>query len=148
MEHLARPPVVTLSDPRATDASLVGAKAANLALARAAGLPTLPAAVLTTAWTGPLDRGRRRRMAHRVRHGTSPVVVRSSSTGEDGDASSMAGVFESVLDVSGEAALARRRRGGPGVRGPSVLAGLVDAAMAVLVQPMLRRRMGRCAVRC
>ena len=148
VEHAARPTVVRLSDPRATDVSLVGAKAANLALARAAGLPTLPGAVLTTAWTGRSIDDAVAAWRAVSDDGRVPVVVRSSSTGEDGDASSMAGVFESILDVSGEAAVARRRRGGPRVRRPGpprrprrCRDGRARAADA-------RRRVGRRAVRC
>ena len=148
-KHAARPTVVPLSDPRATDVSLVGAKAANLALARAAGLPD------------PARRGAHDRVdaARRVDDavaawravsddGLLPVVVRSSSTGEDGDASSMAGVFESVLDVAGEAALLAAVDEVHASADRARRAGLVDAEMAVLVQPMLHRRVGRRAVRC
>ena len=42
----AFPAVVELDDPRAVDPALVGAKAANLARARSAGLPALPGVVL------------------------------------------------------------------------------------------------------
>lgn len=158
-----RPHVVLLSEDGATDAALAGAKAANLAVAARAGLPVLPGAVVTTGWTDA--------RTHRVPHhdgdgsgstatttmlpdtlddlrvawrllsddGRRPVVVRSSSTGEDGDGSSMAGVFTSVLDVRGwpavmaavDEVLASARR-----------AELVDAPMAVLVQPQLRPRWG------
>ncbi|HKH24432.1 MAG TPA: hypothetical protein VKA42_03140, partial [Acidimicrobiales bacterium] len=45
-----RPGLVDLAHPDATDPSLAGAKAANLAIARHAGLPVLPGMVLTTAW--------------------------------------------------------------------------------------------------
>ena len=101
MDTIAPPAVVTLDDPAAGRPDLVGAKAANLARARSAGLPALPGVVLTTAWSQQ-DRDAAV-TAWRVvsRQGSLPVVVRSSSTGEDGEASSMAGVFESILDVDG-----------------------------------------------
>ncbi len=114
--------LIDLSDDGAVDGSLVGAKAANLARARRAGLPVLPGVVLTTDWD-------HRGWSHPSRAEHSParaawetlgesggrtVVVRSSSTNEDGGSSSMAGVFESVLDVSTLAELRRRRR--PGAR--------------------------------
>ncbi|WP_307835333.1 PEP/pyruvate-binding domain-containing protein [Streptomyces adelaidensis] len=73
------------------------------------------------------------------RHGARPLVVRSSSPQEDTRDSSLAGQFDSVLDVRGWAAFraavrvvldsARRTDGG-------------GAPMAVLVQPMLRARVG------
>ena len=47
--------MVGLRDPAATDATLTGAKAANLARAAAAGLPTLPGFALTTASFRPED---------------------------------------------------------------------------------------------
>ena len=45
-----RPGLVDLAHADAGDASLTGAKAANLAIAQRAGLPVLPGMVLTTAW--------------------------------------------------------------------------------------------------
>ena len=137
VETAVRPNVVPLTDPRATDVTLVGAKAANLALARAAGLPTLPGAVLTTAWTAAVRRDAVAAWRAVSDDGRVPVVVRSSSTGEDGDASSMAGVFESILDVSGEDALLAAVEEVHASADRARRAGLVDAEMAVLVQPML-----------
>ncbi len=137
MDTNATPAVVTLDDRAAGRPDLVGAKAANLAAARAAGLPALPGVVLTTAWS-PCDLGAAIAAWRDVSvDGARPVVVRSSSTGEDGEASSMAGVFDSLLDIAGEddfvdaleAVLASADR--------ARAAGLVDAPMAVLVQPML-----------
>jgi pyruvate,water dikinase len=93
--------VVDLCDPRATDPVLVGAKAANLARCAAAGLPVLPGVVVTTAGT---DRWRpeetpSRRVLGLLRAavdtwlpaGAGTFVVRSSSTVEDAEHSSMAG---------------------------------------------------------
>jgi len=140
--------LVDLADDGATDGSLVGAKAANLARARRAGLPVLPGLVLTTAWDS-------RGWSHPSRGdelsppriawqqltggGHRPVVVRSSSTGEDGGSSSMAGVFESVLDVVtwDDFALAVDRVLDSGRR-----AAVPGGRMAVLVQPQLRPRWG------
>jgi rifampicin phosphotransferase len=139
--------LVDLSDDGAVDGSLVGAKAANLARARRAGLPVLPGVVLTTDWD-------HRGWSHPSRSEHSParaawetlggsgertLVVRSSSTNEDGGSSSMAGVFESVLDVrtwpsfveAVDRVLASQRR-----------ADVVGARMAVLVQPQLAPRFG------
>lgn len=109
---LADPPRVVSLDQRELSAGEVGAKAANLARARAAGLPVvsgfvIPPAVaaklaatpsgdrtpevetVRTAW-GTLSRG-----------GSAAVVVRSSSVAEDTASSSHAGVFDSVVDVRG-----------------------------------------------
>jgi pyruvate,water dikinase len=72
-----------------------------------------------------------------ARSGAPAVVVRSSSTGEDGSASSMAGVFESVLDVRDEAGFRAAVDAVVVSGGAAQRAGLVDADMAVLVQPML-----------
>jgi pyruvate,water dikinase len=144
---LRRPDLIDLANDGATDGSLVGAKAANLARARVARLPVLPGVVLTTAWD-------HRGWSHPARtDGPSParaawdalggnghsLVVRSSSTNEDGGSSSMAGVFTSVLDVADwpafvdavDEVLASGRR-----------AAIPDARMAVLVQPQLRPRWG------
>jgi phosphohistidine swiveling domain-containing protein len=145
---LRRPDLLDLAEPGATDGSLVGAKAANLARARQAGLPVLPGVVLTTAWDhrgwshpsrldrqGPAGTAWDRFGAE----GERRLVVRSSSTNEDGGSSSMAGVFTSVLDVTDwqgfvtavDDVLASGRR-----------AAVPDARMAVLVQPQLAPRWG------
>jgi len=140
--------LVDLAHPDATDPSFTGAKAANLAIARHAGLPVLPGMVLTTAWdhTGwshPSRFGEHSpaRTAWRSMSddGARPVVVRSSSTNEDGGTSSMAGVFASVLDVADpgsfvgavDEVLASARH-----------ALIADAPMAVLVQPQLDAQWG------
>jgi pyruvate,water dikinase len=138
---LRRPDLIDLATDGATDGLLVGAKAANLARARSAGLPVLPGVVLTTAWDhrgwshparidgpGPADAAR---AAWDALGGPGrTLVVRSSSTNEDGGSSSMAGVFTSVLDVADwpafvdavDEVLASGRR-----------AAIPDARMAVLV---------------
>ncbi|HET6836380.1 MAG TPA: PEP/pyruvate-binding domain-containing protein [Acidimicrobiales bacterium] len=145
-----RPALVHLGHTDAGDASLTGAKAANLAIAQRAGLPVLPGMVLTTAWNGRgwshpsrlHDRGDSpawtawRQMSD---DGRRPVVVRSSSTNEDGGTSSMAGVFTSVLDVADRTSFVQAV--------DDVLAsarsGLITGApMAVLVQPQLSPRWG------
>ena len=135
------PPVVDLDAEIARRADLVGAKAAALARARAAGIPVLPGFVVTTAGT---QESRAVSRAHdAVLHdswralsdaGRLPLVVRSSSTVEDGDSQSMAGLFTSVLDVRGwERFLCAVddvvRSGG-------------DAPIAVLVQPFLEPAWG------
>lgn len=136
------PTIVTLDDPAASRSALVGAKAANLARARSAGLPALGGVVLTTAWS-------RRELATALAawrevssDGATSVVVRSSSTGEDGDASSMAGVFDSILDVADEGDLTSALDRVLDSADRARTAGLVDADMAILIQPMLHPRWG------
>jgi rifampicin phosphotransferase len=145
---LRRPDLVDLADGAATDGSLVGAKAANLARARHAGLPVLPGAVLTTAWDhrgwshpSRFDRPSPARDAWQslTEDGTRPVVVRSSSTNEDGGASSMAGVFTSVLDVTGWTGFVDAV---DQVLDSGRLADVPGARMAVLVQPQLSPKWG------
>jgi len=139
--------LVDLSDDGAVDGSLVGAKAANLARAWRAGLPVLPGVVLTTDWD-------HRGWSHPSRAEHSParaawetlgesgdrtIVVRSSSTNEDGGSSSMAGVFESVLDVSTWSSFVEAV---DRVLGSQSRADVPGARMAVLIQPQLEPRFG------
>ena len=145
---LRRPDLVDLTDSGATDGSLVGAKAANLARAERAGLPVLPGAVLTTAWDhrgwshpSRLDRPGPALAAWRTlgNEGERALVVRSSSTNEDGGASSMAGVFTSVLDVTTWTSFVDAV---DRVLDSGRLADVPEARMAVLVQPQLSPRWG------
>jgi rifampicin phosphotransferase len=134
--------VVRLGEPPSLDPAQVGAKAANLARCRAAGLPTLPGAVLTTTAVGAgtlteTTYDALREAWEALGGPEQPMVVRSSSTVEDTSTSSMAGQFTSVLDVRGwdglRAAVAEvigsasRPHDGATARRP----------MAVLVQPQL-----------
>ena len=144
----APPAVVGLGDDRATESALVGAKAAALARATAAGLPALPGFVVTTAATagwGPvlppaLEDELLAAWSGLAGGGDRPLVVRSSSTVEDGEATSMAGMFTSVLDVRGwdgfvaavDTVLSSRK----------AVPGIETAPMAVLVQPLLVARSG------
>ncbi len=134
-------PVLGLDDMASRDPSLVGAKAAALAVARGAGLPVLdgfvipvdvaaqlagagdgealPEAVesaLHSAWRGLAEGGR-------------SLVARSSSPHEDGRTWSMAGQFESVLDLRSWGQLLAAVR--------DVVASADGGPMAVLVQPFL-----------
>ena len=145
-----RPGLVDLAHSDAGDASLTGAKAANLAIAQRAGLPVLPGMVLTTAWDhsgwshpSRLHHGGDspawtawRQMSD---DGRRPVVVRSSSTNEDGGTSSMAGVFTSVLDVSDRMSFVQAVDDVLASAGAGLITG---APMAVLVQPQLSPRWG------
>lgn len=78
--------VVSLTDPRALDAGLVGAKAASLARAAGGGLPVLPGTVLTTRFSERVHSGRdvgellEAAWLEASDGGKHRVVVRSSST--------------------------------------------------------------------
>lgn len=102
-----RATVLGLDDPAATDVDLVGGKAAALADAMD-DLPVLPGFVITVAATGDRDHLEeevldqvRERWDQLSDHGRAPVVARSSSPSEDSAETSMAGRFESVLDLDG-----------------------------------------------
>lgn len=141
----AAPPVdaalVDLIDGRAVDPSLVGGKAAALAVAAAAGMPTLPGVVLTTQFCDEIDAGASLCAHPAVRQAFDAacgslhsLVVRSSSPIEDQTTSSMAGQFESVIGTKGvaefEAAVAA-------VLASRARAGARDRSIAVLIQPVL-----------
>jgi phosphohistidine swiveling domain-containing protein len=141
--------VVGLDDPSARDTVVVGAKAANLAHAKSAGLPALDGFVLTTMGTEALvdpatsalvEAALSLAWSRLSAGGTVPLVVRSSSTVEDGASTSMAGVFTSVLDVSGKDEFDRAVRAV--MRSGRAVPGIEMSSMAVLVQPMLRPRFG------
>jgi rifampicin phosphotransferase len=102
--------VVWLTDPEAIKAELTGAKASALARARKLGLPVVEGFVLTTTATAEIpvvparlaarrDGDLRRAWETLSRSGASPLAVRSSSISEDGESSSMAGMFTSVIGV-------------------------------------------------
>jgi pyruvate,water dikinase len=134
MDVLTGPTVLKLRDEAARNAGLTGAKASSLARAASGGLPVLPGIVLTTTGTrrasGAADDGLRAAWASVSEQGRRSLVVRSSSTAEDGAASSMAGRFTSVLDV----------QGWPAFRAAVdevIASGDLGGEMAVLVQPFL-----------
>jgi phosphoenolpyruvate synthase/pyruvate phosphate dikinase len=104
--------VLSLDQRAATDPLLAGRKAANLAVARHLGFPVLPGFVITTATCASIEEagpgaelpaaisGELQLEWSRLSHdGARALVVRSSSPGEDGGTSSMAGQFTSVLGV-------------------------------------------------
>ncbi len=151
------PLVLDLDDARARDPAMCGGKAANLARARQGGLPAQPGFVITTACDAllrqagdplpPMALEEARQHWHRLTGGGArPVVVRSSSTVEDAEVSSMAGQFRSVLDVRGwdsflqavgEVSESAVRLAGDAPGGPAAL-DPTSRPMAVLVQPFLR----------
>ncbi|MGW3287853.1 PEP/pyruvate-binding domain-containing protein [Streptomyces sp. NPDC001002] len=133
-----RPAVVPLDHPVAALPRLAGSKAANLARAARAGLPVLPGFVIPEGADGDTV-ALRRAWQDISDSGSLPLVVRSSSPQEDTQESSLAGQFDSVLDV----------RDWPGFR--TAVRTVLDSAhrpdgstapMAVLVQPMLAARVG------
>jgi len=144
--EVREPWLLPLDDARAVDARLTGNKAANVARARNAGLPTMPGFVVTTAAATRLAARRpaeapeelvqalRKAWDDLSGGGARPVVVRSSSTIEDAGSTSMAGLFTSVLDVRTwegfQAAVAK-------VLGAATHPELGEAPMAVLVQAQL-----------
>lgn len=145
------PLVLGLGDKRALDPDIAGAKAANLARARQGGFTVLDGFVVTIEGTHvfstqrarqlgrDLEKLLRKRWAALSHGGTRPLVVRSSSSAEDGHDSAMAGMFTSVLDV---ASWADFRRAMQTVVESARIIDLVEeretfAPMAVLVQPQL-----------
>jgi len=146
-----------LTESRALDPTLVGSKAANLALVLRAGFPAPDGLVLTTEafdqfaaqadGAGQDLPGSLMQALQEIieRFGDIMLAVRSSAVAEDLPGAAFAGQYETVLDVRGLAALqsavlrcwasldlasvaAYRARSGLRRRG----------AMAVLIQPMVR----------
>ncbi|QOV39067.1 pyruvate phosphate dikinase [Streptomyces ferrugineus] len=132
------PAIVPLDQPGAALPRLMGSKAANLARAARAGLPVLPGFVIPHGGNGDTV-ALRRAWDELSDGGTRPLVVRSSSPQEDNEESSLAGQFDSVLDVRGwrdfltavQTVLDSAHRSDG-----------TTAPMAVLVQPMLVARVG------
>ncbi|MFD8043117.1 PEP/pyruvate-binding domain-containing protein [Streptomyces chartreusis] len=143
--------VVPLGSQLAQNPAVTGAKAAHLARSAAAGLPVLPGFVLVPARRvpGALPDGGAVHAAWRELATTQgrqrSVVVRSSSAHEDTQDSSMAGRFESVLDVRSweefNAAVYKVLDSARRVR-PLRPDDAHDEEMAVLVQPMLHSAAG------
>ena len=138
--------LVALEHALAKDAAIVGAKAAALARVRTAGLATAPGLVVTTR--ADVDRitadAAQFAAAVRKRLGDGPLIARSSSVAEDSAEQSMAGRFDTILDVVSADDLVAAVRGVVG-SGARVAAedGLDDVpAVAVLIQPMLDARFG------
>src|SRR5688500_5798284 len=136
--------IVPLEQAATAAVALVGAKAANLGRALAAGLPVLPGFTLTSAAVAALASRPGLEpvagaWAELSGNGEIPLVVRSSSPVEDQAGSSMAGRFTSVVDVRGwtafrEAVTAVARSAGDDGTG-------TGHPMAVLVQRHLEPRL-------
>ncbi len=138
--------VLGFADAGATDTALTGGKAAALARAAAAGLPTLGGVLLTTVFSQEIDDGADLASSpalvdafDRANGRTRSLVARSSSVVEDSAASSMAGQFASVIGIDGfdefveavRVVIDSRRR-----------AGAEEHPIAVLVQPLIEPRFG------
>ncbi len=135
------------------DAGLVGGKAINLAHLVGAGFPVPDGFVVTTeafrrgaGCGGAVPAEVRAEILEAYRRMGSPgVAVRSSATAEDLAAASMAGQYETFLDVSGEAELLDSvRRCWAALDSPRTRAYLAEhgidpacVAMAVVVQRMV-----------
>ncbi|WP_432195223.1 PEP/pyruvate-binding domain-containing protein [Streptomyces sp. bgisy027] len=133
--------VVPLDRPGTELPRIMGSKAANLARAAGAGLPVLPGFVIPYRTSGDMiDLVALRRAWHELSDGgTRSLVVRSSSPQEDTEESSLAGRFDSVLDVRGwRGFLAAVQKVLDSAERPDGS----TAPMAVLVQPMLAARVG------
>jgi pyruvate,water dikinase len=143
---VVQPLVVDLQDERALDPLTTGGKAAALARAANSAIATLPGIVLTTAFCNEIDDGAEidshpavLEAFERAGGERRPLVARSSSVVEDTADSSMAGQFESVIDIRGldaftvavKRVLVSRERAGAG-----------DQPIAVLVQPLLEPTSG------
>src|SRR5688500_12357092 len=151
-DRLTSSAVIALEQAASAGVVVVGAKAANLGRAAAAGLPVLPGFVLSTeavallssAWelSRPVHEELAVAWSVLSDNGRVPLVVRSSSPVEDQANSSMAGLFTSVVGVEHWSAfraavdtVARSAyQGGAGEAGEA-------GAMAVLVQPYLDPRL-------
>jgi pyruvate,water dikinase len=138
--------VLEFGDPDADDVSVAGGKAAALAAAAAAGLPTLDGVVLTTAFSDEVDAGADigsnaavLEAFDRAGGSSRSLVARSSSVVEDSATSSMAGQFASVIGIDGydefvaavgEVLESRER------------ADAAEHPIGVLVQPLIEPRFG------
>jgi len=145
-----RPGEAVLQLADAHSRAVGGAKAAALARAHRAGMPVLPGFVLAPDAALALAHGGADDIISAVRQawtdltqrGSRSLVVRSSSTVEDGVDSSMAGRFRSVLDVRGWDRFVEAVREVV-ASGEAVSESLpTGGVMAVLVQPYLEPEAG------
>ena len=120
-------PVIALDHPAALDVARVGRKAADLAAARAAGLPVAPGVVLTTDWATD-DQATVAQVWRITSHdGARALVVRPSAVARDRRLGAERGAVEPATIVR------RPRRDGHAV---AELRG-EDPTTPVLVQPHL-----------
>lgn len=142
----SEPLVVALRDAAGLGPSVVGSKAANLARLSAAGLAVPGGVIVTAAARRSWDEAQPRLVAAVAALGAGPFAVRSSAAAEDLAGASFAGQYETILDVAAadvpdavrrvfDSAAAGRVASYRAARGSG---DAVDAAMAVLVQSMVR----------
>jgi len=140
---------IALAQPEASIPSIAGAKAANLAVAAAAGLPVVAGFVIPTdaverGLDDPTVEADVRRAWTELTGGEDDMAlaVRSSSTVEDAGTSSLAGQFTSVLDVRGWPAFVDAVRTVTGSAGAVTDADGSALPMAVLVQRQVAADLG------
>jgi rifampicin phosphotransferase len=138
MSAISSEVVIPLFDALALDREVVGSKAANLARAAGHHLPVVPgfvvAATAVARAPGTPPEGVHDAWARLSEDGRHPVVVRSSAPNEDLGTTSMAGQFDSVVDVrTWDDFVAAYRQ---------VVASADGGAMAVLVQRCLDPELG------
>ncbi|MET9405173.1 PEP/pyruvate-binding domain-containing protein [Streptomyces sp. NPDC002935] len=115
----APPTAVALTDDRAADPRVTGRKAATLAQLLTSGFPCADGMVVPawihqhfqdsarTGWSDGEPLAHLERALDEITdvHGRAPLAVRSSGTVEDTSEASCAGLYTSVLDVTGTASL-------------------------------------------
>lgn len=129
--------IIHLDDQLARDTTTVGAKAARLAIARAAGLPVPPGFVVTAQ-----DAVNETELLTAAAALGGPLAVRSSGVREDAADSSSAGLYESYLDVPFDGVLdaVRRCRASGASARVTAYRGSAEADLPVLVQAMVAAR--------
>ena len=136
-----------LHEPPARSIRVAGGKAAHLAQLIAADFAVPDGLVIpiSAERSGPIAQDSSRALATAVveRMGPGPFAIRSSATGEDGTNRSWAGMFETVLNVTGVEGIAEAlvlvSASGQGSRAQGYDAG-DPGGLAVLVQPMVDAR--------
>ncbi len=130
--------LVDLSDEAATNRTLVGSKAARLAILSKSGF-TVPNGVVVTTTSGAIDDAMVKEILSRL--GEGPLAVRSSGISEDLETASFAGQYDTYLGVQGRTplieAIAACRASVHSDRVTSYANRLDDTDMAVLIQPMV-----------
>lgn len=142
-------------------AETVGGKGRQLGLLHRYGLPVPDFFVIPAAWSerrgaGVADELRERLAAELAARGwlATPLAVRSSAVGEDAASASFAGIYRSLLNICGLDALTAAvgevwaSLDTPGAAAYRERLGLADAAMAVVVMPLLAAEASGIAFTC